>query len=234
MLSSPLFHTLHHDSAHFMYLNMPENLAEPSAFEIALAYGEGRVLPRFPKSGSLPAINFAIKTIKAIACPVVSKLEDVEDYILQLSPSTDARTLSPTLLSGGDLSAGVMQTCQLVIASNAIAKRTRRGRGNVALMNRTTFSEKYEHSPTFVSQIEEKVGRWFKVGLVATGITVYVGDPIPSNEVFVAYVGCNPSVVDGPAGLLNNDGELCLVKNPTAYLRCARSPRDFTYRIKVA
>jgi hypothetical protein len=119
---------------------------------------------------------------------------------------------------------------------NLIAGRTRRGSGNVIIMGRDIYSKmeaayKEMGTDSHLAGEPEIVGRWEKKGVAVGNMTVYVGDGIPANEVFVAYVGPG-TAIDGPGGLLKDGDDLYLrVTNNNA--TALGNAMDYVQRFRV-
>jgi hypothetical protein len=114
-------------------------------------------------------------------------------------------------------------------AANNIASRTRRGAGNVVLMNPhdVEYLAEYSHS-WYSNTANEWLGRWKHVGDLSTMLSVYACDDQPVGRVVVAYV----SEHDGPGMVFEENGQQWLyVLDPTSEtLGCAT---DYMVRIDI-
>jgi hypothetical protein len=143
-------------------------------------------------------------------CQSINSAEEAEDLLLAIPPIRDVvvtvGTPEPTFI-GGDFWTPSALPLHINRAANLIAARSRRGPGQVCLMSSKMF-ETLREAPAGVEAVEDElVGRWTKKAIVNGAVNVYVGDFIPDNEVFVAYVGSGQAV-DGPGEVLEKDGAL--------------------------
>lgn len=151
-------------------------------------------------------------------CIPVDSVEAAEDIIIAL-PTVSEHEVEVSEDKLPEWYAGILS--QTLRYSNVIAACTRRSDGNVVLMGRdlyakmdSAFQARIDSNPGIGSGgltpcEPETVGRWEKKGVAVGGATVYVGDGIPANEVFVAYVGSG-TAIDGPGGLLQDGDDLYL------------------------
>jgi hypothetical protein len=159
-------------------------------------------------------VNIRMDPVNPADCQMVSTLEEAEDIILALPQiiDHDVETHDDNV---PERYAGFLT--QAMLYGNQIASTTRRGGGSggsVILMGRDAFAkveEAYEvlGKSGLDAVTPQTVGRWEKKGTVFGNTVIYVGDALPNNEVFVAYVG-GGNVIDGPGGLITDNGDLYL------------------------
>lgn len=165
-------------------------------------------------------------------CQAISSVEEAEDLLMNIPPIVEltfAET-SDTNFIGYEMWHPLSLPLHINRAANLIAARTRRGPGQVCLMNSVTY-DRLVASDRVEEVAEETVGRWTKKALVNKSVFVYVGDFIPDNEVFVAYVGSGQAI-DGPGDVLEKDGALglYLLKNTVEALG---NVTDYVQRFRV-
>jgi hypothetical protein len=187
---------------------------------------------------SATASGIAIKMEKVTPadCQLVASVEEAEDVLLAVGSVID-HEVDTDGKQVPEVFAGIL--IQAMRYGNTIASCSRRGSGNVILMGRDVY-QKLEDAYTaigsngFQSVPQETVGRWEKKGVAIGGIAVYVGDAIPADEVFVAYVGPG-TAIDGPGGLLKDGDDLylrVLSNNATALGNVEDYIRRFRVTIK--
>ena len=207
---SPLFTTVHGTLAYAIRVGMGTNVAGKEQLMVAM------------------------KPVKYEECEPVLDINEAEDRILALVEPIE-HEVEVGEHNEHTVYAGIL--IQAMRYCNMIAARTRRGSGNVILMGRDVFAKveaayKEIGSDGYLAGEPELVGRWEKKGVAVGGMTVYVGDAIPADEVFVAYVGPG-TAIDGPGGLLKNDEDklhLFLMDNTTSTVCNAT---DYVQRFRV-
>ena len=216
-MDSPLFRTVRAQSTHFVSVVTSKVLPDPSAYDIARAYerGEEDSLQRGEVAGSLTILPISVSSSQGL---LVTSSEEVEDKIFSLVPQLQTRRvmLTNTLYPEEPNQLAL----QINHVANQIAFRTRRAAGNVVLVGWKTWHtllRKELAVSSIEAGLDNRVGRWTHVGVVNSCLKVYAGDFIPSDEIFVAYVGGNQNLVDAPLGVLEHNGLYHYVEVPAMY-----------------
>lgn len=179
-------------------------------------------------------LTVQMKPITTADCQLVQDINEAEDVILAL-PNVVEHDIVVREDNDPMVYAGVI--IQTMRYCNIISQTTRRGQGNVVLMGSDLWDKVTKaYADLGTSALEtfenpETLGRWEKKGVAFGTLPVYVGDAIPANEVFVAYVGSG-SAIDGPGGLLQDGDDLYLrVMGNTA--TTLGNASDYTRRFRV-
>ncbi len=153
-------------------------------------------------------LEITAELLKFEDAELVESVDDAENRILAMA-GTEARWIDMSGCCGGDIPTSII----INRGCNYVAARTRRGAGNVVLMNPVDVETRVEASRHL--QFEDKptyVGRWEKVASMQEGqVAIYQSADIPQGTMYVAY--CNKSyekTADGPGVLLEREGQYAL------------------------
>lgn len=155
-------------------------------------------------------------------CQPVASITEAEDIIF--AQTAPAFLSVPT--QGKNV--GDVLSIQIMRAANNIAACTRRAAGNVVLLH--PYNVPLLFSNSFWTSTSGSVGRWTAVLKNAGTATVYTSHHFPKDEVFVAYTSVGASCIDGPGGLLEENGGLFLYITPSTP-ETFGSSQDFCRRI---
>lgn len=143
----------------------------------------------------------------------VSSLEEAEDLVVQFyTDRTINVVFDPSKVAGENVELADKYAALAVLINreaNLIAARTRRGAGNVVLLNeedanylRIASTSAFSSGP-FPDEPVATIGRWSQIGTLNSTIKVYAG-PVPKGKVVVLYIGGNSDV---PAVYSEHEGQ---------------------------
>jgi hypothetical protein len=138
----------------------------------------------------------------------VNNPDDAEQYIFNLVSS--GNTTIHYNITPNELPSVVQR------AANQIAIRTRRGSGNIILINSKTFDVFKTFPGIVLLKTENNIGRWAHVGKINGYIAIYVNDIIPDNRIYCLYGGI--STVDSVGVLSESDEQLWFTPQPNTDL----------------
>jgi hypothetical protein len=192
-----------------------------SAFEVAQAVLDDS-LDLLIQEPSMPRrLGMHIKRVNYLHGYRVDSIEEAEEILfsrIHLETFTFSDEYHGATYHHNDLTRANLVN-KLISTCSRIAHITRRGAGNVVFMGSTVLDEIRRLSVAFVEGEHKADGRWTDVGIFCNTIRVYTG-PIPHDEVYAAYVG-QRGLIDGPAGLVESNGDLFLIEN-----QCALNPAE--------
>lgn len=190
-------------------------------------------------------LNNQIPISNHVTGPVVLKIDytDKNSMTIASVEAAEDRLIAIARTNGNNVSLHQTNSLTLPVANHInvglsrIAKRTRRGPGNIVLAGESVIRELKRHSSsnTFEEVEHEKHGRWNKVGKLFYTVDVYSGDIINDNEVICVYSTTPNSgssgIIDGPACLIENNGRLYFFELMFSLSRSASIASDYVDQI---
>lgn len=144
---------------------------------------------------------------------IFESIEEAEDYVISRASKTTIAPRNPSTAPPEATFVGDMMANFAILINrqaNLIAARSRRGAGNVIMMNPKTVNKYLRNCgmamAAYVDNCDdpkEKIGRWTRVGCINSSMSIWTGDHLPEDKVIIAYKGPG---VDGSAVMVTNYG----------------------------